>query len=110
MFQCKLNILEVFKLSVNDLQLWLWSDMSPVIHMIYMVLSLNLILFFLLNDIRHLHVTDMRRKHNYFFNTEIHTSDRHDNGLVTRESNMDATFDHASDMHIFLSVTSYAYQ
>jgi hypothetical protein len=65
MFQCKLNILEVFKLSVNDLQLWLWSDMSRVIHMIYMVLSLNLILFFLMNDIPHLLVTGMRRKHNF---------------------------------------------
>jgi hypothetical protein len=36
-----------------------------------------------------------------FVNIKIHTSDRHDNGLVTRGPNMDATFHHASDMHLF---------
>jgi hypothetical protein len=41
-----------------------------------------------------------------FFNTEIHTSDGHDNELVTREPNMAAAFHHASDMHVFFPVTS----
>jgi hypothetical protein len=37
----------------------------------------------------------------FFFNIKIHTSDSHNNGLVTSEPNMDVAFHHASDMHFF---------
>jgi hypothetical protein len=37
----------------------------------------------------------------FFFNPERHTSDRQDNGLVTRKPDMAAASHHASDMHFF---------